>query len=184
MAQNEGIKTVLDENDVVLVKSSIDIYTKTILDLISYGIEQNRIIFYVSATVPSSIFKNIFESAGLPMEDIYFIDCTTYSFDIKPDPNIIVVESPTMLETLIIKIMYLNRINKQKPTPKIPLIIIDSANSLAIHNDLGILSEFFHILITMIRPTGAKIAILSIMEQLTPDLSRTLELISDATISL
>jgi hypothetical protein len=88
-----------------------------------------------------------------------------------------------MLETIIIKIMFLNKISRQNLPGKSPLIIIDSANSLAIHNDLGILSEFFHVLITMVRPTGSKLAILSIMEQLTDELSRTLELISDTVLT-
>ncbi|MFP3300399.1 MAG: hypothetical protein RXN92_04925 [Thermoplasmatales archaeon] len=183
MIQTSEIQRVFQENDVVLIKSSINVYTKSILELMNFGLENNKVIFYISATVPSSVFKTIFESTGLPHENIYFIDCTTYSFDITQDPNTIVVESPTMLETIIIKVMYLNKISRQNLPDKSPLIIVDSANSLAIHNDLGILSEFFHVLITMVRPTGSKLAILSIMEQLTDELSHTLELISDTVLT-
>ncbi len=183
MIQTSEIKRVFDENDVVLIKSSINVYTKSILELVNFGLENDKVIFYISATVPSTVFKTIFESTGIAHDNIYFIDCTTYSFDITQDPNIIVVESPTMLETIIIKIMYLHKISKQKMPDKSPMIIVDSANSLSIHNDLGILSEFFHVLITMVRPTGAKLAILTIMEQLTEDLSHTLELISDTVLT-
>ncbi len=168
-----------DENGVILIKSNLKEYFKTIMEIITAANEKSTNLFYVSITIPSTILKKVIESYGMNMEKTYFIDSTAYSFGSQNDEKTIVVESPTMLETLIIKIQYLQKITQDSPA----FIILDSANSLAIHNDLTILSEFFHVLITMLRTSDTKLFIISISEQLTQELSNVLELISDVTLT-
>ncbi len=76
--------------------------------------------------------------------------------------KIIYVESPTLLENVVLKVEYLMR--KLEKGSK--LVVVDSINSLAIHNDTKMLSEFLHVLISGLSPKGSYPVILSISEQL------------------
>ncbi len=179
MITKDIILQTAEDNGVVLIKSNLKEYFKNIMEIISSANEKKAYLFYISITIPSSILKKVIESYGQNLDNTYFIDSTAYSFGSQNDDKTIVVESPTMLETLIIKVQYLQKVTNNQPA----FIVMDSANSLAIHNDLNILSEFFHVLITMLRPSDTKLFIVSISEQLTPELSNVLELISDVTLT-
>jgi hypothetical protein len=178
MTTKDEIKNIMEDHGVILSKSTLKDYFRTIMDIINVAIDKDVYVFYVSITIPSSIIKNVLDSYGMSLDKVYFVDSTAYSFGSQTDKKTLVVESPTMLETLIIKIQYLQKITGNASS----IIILDSANSLAIHNDLTILSEFFHVLITMLRPSEARLFIISVAEQLTPELSNVLELISDVTL--
>lgn len=179
MITKDMILNTAEDNGVILVKSNLKEYFKTIMEIVNAANEKDAYLFYISITIPSAILRKVIESYGQNLDKTYFIDSTAYSFGSQSDDKTIVVESPTMLETLIIKVQFLQKITENKPA----FIVMDSANSLSIHNDLNILSEFFHVLITMLRPSDAKLFIVSIAEQLTPDLSNVLELISDVTLT-
>ena len=92
----------------------------------------------------------------------------------------IYVESPTMLENLMLKVEYLIRKTKDRKN----LIIIDSINSLAIHNNTKILSEFLHILVNNLRSKEAYTIIFSMMEYETEDIRNMLVRVSDESMQL
>ncbi len=80
-----------------------------------------------------------------------------------------------MLENLMLKVEYL--IRKSQSANK--LVIIDSINSLAIHNNNWILSEFLHILVSGLRAREAYTIILSVEEHSTPELNNMVNLVCD-----
>lgn len=84
-----------------------------------------------------------------------------------------------MLETIMIRIDFLHRKFKDKPS----VVIIDSVNSLAIHNDLKILSEFLHIFVTNLRAKNSYLFIISMKEQSNTEIHNTLNLVSDEIIN-
>jgi KaiC/GvpD/RAD55 family RecA-like ATPase len=91
------------------------------------------------------------------------------------DDHTTIVESPTMLENLMLKVEYLIRRSQSKDK----LVVIDSINSLAIHNNNWILSEFLHILVSGLRSREVYTVILSVEEHSTPDLNNMVSLVCD-----
>jgi len=98
----------------------------------------------------------------------------------KRHAHAIGVESPTMLENIMLKVEFLIR----KHPDRSALVILDSINSLAIHNNTKILSEFLHILVNNLRSRGAYTVIFSMREYETEDIRNMLVLVSDESIEL
>ena len=60
--------------------------------------------------------------------------------------------------------------------------MIDSINSLAIHNNNWILSEFLHILVSGLRARNVYTIILSVEEHSTPEINTMVNLVCDQGI--
>ncbi|MGC8663886.1 MAG: hypothetical protein ACP5SF_05330 [Thermoplasmata archaeon] len=166
---------------------SVSISLSNYFDIIKYILDdfsnnKNLPIIYISATIPSKSISAVLDVYGIDSKKIFFVDCishimmssTTYS------ERIVFVESPTMLETIMLKAEYI--LNKY--VMKNSLIIIDSINSLAIHNDMKILSEFLHLFVTYLRSRGAYFIILSMKEQSNDEISNILNFVSDEILEV
>ncbi len=135
---------------------------------------------YVTATIPSKSIINALEGLDVDLEKTYFVDCVAsmmMGIGEKHD-RAVCVESPTMLENLMLKVEFLLR--KLKGTDCV--VILDSINSLAIHNSHKILSEFLHILINHLRSRNAYTIILSMEEYATEEIGNILHLVCDDSI--
>ena len=64
------------------------------------------------------------------------------------------------------------------------LVVLDSINSLAIHNNMKILSEFLHILVNNLRARGAYTVIFSMREYETEEIRNMLVLVSDEALEI
>jgi len=95
-------------------------------------------------------------------------------------PHAIYVESPTMLENLMLKVEYLIR----RALGKKNLVILDNINSLAIHNNIKILSEFLHILVNNLRSKNTYTIIFSMQEYETEEMTNMLNLVCDESMTL
>lgn len=135
---------------------------------------------YVTTTTPSHIILNALTLLEISEKRIYFVDTISHimmSTESKLD-KVLYVESPTMLENIMLKIEYLMR--KLGSGPK--MVFIDSLNSMAIHNDTRILAEFLHILVNNLRTKHTYTLILVIEEQGTEELTNILNLVCDVSI--
>ena len=89
--------------------------------------------------------------------------------------NAVYVESPTMLENIMLKTQYILK----KNVKDIAVVVIDSINSLAIHNDMKILSEFLHLFVTLLRSRNSYLITLSIREQSNQEINSIINFVSD-----
>jgi len=139
-------------------------------------------VVYVTSTIPSQSIIHALEVLEIPLDHIWFVDCISQIMmaAAKRHPHAIAVESPTMLENLMLKVEFLLRRHRDRTA----LVILDSINSLAIHNNTKILSEFLHILVNNLRSHGAYTVIFSMREYETEDIRNMLVLVSDETIEL
>ena len=139
-------------------------------------------VVYVTSTIPSQSILNAMEALEIPVEHIWFVDCITQIMmsQAKRHSHSIIVESPTMLENIMLKVEFLLRKNPDRNA----LVVLDSINSLSIHNNTKILSEFLHILVNNLRARGAYTVIFSMLEYETEDIRNMLVLVSDETIEL
>src|SRR5437899_10684788 len=85
-----------------------------------------------------------------------------------------------MLENIMLKVEFLLRKNPDRSA----LVVLDSINSLAIHNNTKILSEFLHILVNNLRARGAYTVIISMQEYETEEIRNMLVLVSDEALEL
>ena len=139
-------------------------------------------VIYITSTIPSQSIINALETLEIPIDTIWFVDCISQILmsSAKRHAHAIIVESPTMLENIMLKVDFLMRKNPDRKD----LVILDSINSLAIHNNTKILSEFLHILVNNLRARGAYTVIFSMQEYETDEIRNMLVLVSDETLEL
>ena len=164
----------------VSLQMSVDNYLDVIrgvLDLYANSKEMDTI--YVTATISSEAIKRVLEALDIDTSRIYFVDCISHimmgASTAQQDDHTTLVESPTMLENLMLKVEYLIRRSKSKDK----LVVIDSINSLAIHNSNWILSEFLHILVSGLRSREACTIIFSVEEHTTTEINNMVNLVCD-----
>ncbi len=164
----------------VSLEMSVDNYLDVIrgvLDLFANKKEMDTI--YVTATISSEQIRRVLEALEIDTSNIYFVDCISHimmgASTAQQDEHTTLVESPTMLENLMLKVEYLIRRSQSKEK----LVVLDSINALAIHNNNWILSEFLHILVSGLRSRDAFTIIFSVEEHSTPDISNMVNLVCD-----
>jgi len=183
MANAQQIATELMEtppSSAVSLQMSVDNYLEVIRGVIDlFANKKGMETIYVTATISSDQIKRVLEALDIDTSKIYFVDCISHimmgASTAQLDDHTTVVESPTMLENLMLKVEYLIRRSQTKDK----LVVIDSINSLAIHNNNWILSEFLHILVSGLRSREAYTIILSVEEHSTPDLNNMVSLVCD-----
>ncbi|MCX6658356.1 MAG: hypothetical protein NTY62_06700 [Euryarchaeota archaeon] len=164
----------------VSLQMSVDNYLDVIrgvVDLFANKKEMDTI--YVTATISSDAIRRVLEALDIDASRVYFVDCISHimmgASSAQQDEHTTLVESPTMLENLMLKVEYLIR----RSTSKDKLVVIDSINSLAIHNNNWILSEFLHILVSGLRSRDAYTVIFTVEEHSTPEINNMVSLVCD-----
>jgi KaiC/GvpD/RAD55 family RecA-like ATPase len=144
--------------------------------------EEGAQTIYVSVTNPSGLVWSIGQALDVPADRVQFVDAishTMMSFR-DPLPNATYIESPRMLETIMLRVEYLLR---RHPARR-PIVVIDSVNSLAIHNPRELLSEFFHILVNNLKSRQVLTLLLVVSEDPTSELDQLVGLVVDETIDV
>ncbi len=151
----------------------------TVRDL---GGESNTHTIYVSVTNPASLVWSLLQALDIPSGRVSFVDAISHlmmSFQ-NVLPNASYVESPTMLEGIMLRIEYLLR---KHPSQR-NMVIVDSVNSLAVHNSPEVLSEFFHILVNNLKTRSVLTVLFTTSDAEGSDLDRILSLVVDESFSL
>ena len=174
----------ISEASVISLEVSSDSYFDVIRALTErVSIEKDLDVIYINSTLPAASIINVMDLLNMKRDHIYFVDCgSSVLMDNKAtNGHVLYVESATMLENIMLKVEYLMR--KLDPK-KGKLIFIDSINSLAIHNNMSILSEFMHIMFNSLRSKNAYTIVLSIKEQSSDETNRALTMVCDEKIEI
>jgi hypothetical protein len=118
----------------------------------------------------------------IPVKKLYFVDAVSYLMgSIRRDiPRSTFIESPTMLETIMLKTDYF--IKQIKGDDKFALF--DSISGLSIYNDEKMVQEFIHILTNTMRMKDINTILLSVKEQTSPGIDSMLRLNCDDTLEV
>jgi hypothetical protein len=137
---------------------------------------------FVSVTNPCALVASIAQALDVPADQLSYVDAISHTMMNYRDPlpNASYVESPRMLETIMLRIDYLMR---RKKASRI-LLVIDSVNSLAIHNPRELLSEFFHILTNNMKSRGVLTLLLIVSDDPSSPLDQMIGLVVDETIEV
>jgi hypothetical protein len=151
----------------------------TVRDL---GGESNAHTIYVSVTNPASLVWSLLQALDIPSARLSFVDAISHLMMSYENvlPNASYVESPTMLEGIMLRIEYLLRRHPGQRN----VVIIDSVNSLAVHNSSDVLSEFFHILVNNLKTRSVLTVLFTTTDGEGTDLDRILSLVVDESFTL
>lgn len=167
----------------VSLQMSVDSYLDVMRGIIDmHANKRDMDTIYVTATISFEAIKRVMQALDIDTSRVYFVDCISHimmgTAAAQKDEHASLVESPTMLENIMLKVEYLIRRSQSKEK----LVVIDSINSLAIHNNNWILSEFLHILVSGLRAKEAYTVILTVEEHTTPEISNMVNLVCDQGI--
>lgn len=164
----------------VSLQMSIDHYLdvlRGVLDL--FASKKEADVIYVTSTISFDAIKRVLEALDIKTSRVFFVDCISHmtmgASSGKIDEHTALVESPTMLENIMLKVEYLIRLSEAGEK----IVVLDSINSLAIHNNNWILSEFLHILVSGLRARNVYTVILSVEEHSTPEINNMVNLVCD-----
>ncbi len=173
----------LPEASAVAMRIDINAYFDVIKAITEiFAREKNLNVVYITATLPSASLLNAMRLLELETDHVYFVDAISriMTSAIQKSDHIMYVESPTMLENILLKVEYLYK--KSSVENKNIVVVLDSINSLAIHNNHRILSEFLHIMVNNLRTKEANTIIMAIEEQSTDELLNIIGFVCDETI--
>lgn len=147
-----------------------------------FGMETQGQTIFVSVTNPASLVWSLAQALDVPGDRIQFVDAISHTMMNYRDPlpNATYVESPRMLENIMLRVEYLLR---KHPSPR-TLVVVDSVNTLAIHNSPDLLSEFFHILLNNLKSRQVLTVLLAVADDANPDIDQMLSLVVDETIDV
>lgn len=146
------------------------------------GAEAANHTIYVAVTNPASFVWSLAQALDVTPDRISFVDAIShlmmnYS---NPLPNATYVESPRALEEIMLRVEYLLR---RYPHPR-TTVVLDSVNSLAIHNPPGLLSEFFHILLNNLKSRPVLTLVLETTDEEAAAVDQMLNLVVDESIDV
>lgn len=178
----EKLKT-LDRGSAVALKVDVDAYFDVITTLTdNFPQKRDMQVIYTTSTISSKTIIDVLNAFEISKDNIQFVDAVSYMTmgTAKQNESVTFVESPTMLENIMLKIEYLLR---KYPTEE-NTVVLDSIDSLAIHNNNRILSEFLHILISSLRSHECYTFILSVSEQESEEIDNMLMMVCDDFIEV
>ena len=131
---------------------------------------------YVTTSRPSSHIIDELEEAKADLSDLYFVDLVSMTVGgTTGDPRTLYVESPTMLESILLNISLLERRLKAKRR----FVMFDSVNGLSIYSEPKVLREFINVLGNSMRIKEIYSMLMTVTEQTHEDLNSALDLLSD-----
>jgi KaiC/GvpD/RAD55 family RecA-like ATPase len=167
----------------VLLNINMESYFDVLTGLVdTFSKKKGLNCIYIASSVSASTISSALVSLDISTKNVYFVDCVSYGVmeALEGGDSTVYVESQTMLENIVLKTEYMFKKLDGKPT----LVILDSINSMAIHNGTNMLSEFIQVLMTLMKSKGAYAVVLSVDEQLKPDLKEMLSLVSDQIVTI
>ena len=146
------------------------------------GAESGNHTIYVAVTSPASFVWTLAQALDVAPDRLSFVDAISHLMMNYANPlaNASYVESPRALEEIMLRVEYLLR---RYPHPR-TTVVIDSVNSLAIHNPPELLSEFFHILINNLKTRHVLTLVLETTDDEAASVEQMLNLVVDETIDV
>jgi KaiC/GvpD/RAD55 family RecA-like ATPase len=185
MGSDEELKKQLagfGERSAVSVVADIGNYVPMIKGVVGFATENGLKCIYITCTLPAKVVIEQLGSENIKADDLYFIDTISYLVGSAHDEKsqTIFVESPTMLEGIMLKVdTWLKKLKDGKK-----LVFLDSVSTLAMHNEGALISEFLHYFVNNLRGRGIRTVILSVAGQTPEEIENILRLVCDETVIL
>ena len=134
---------------------------------------------YVTTSRPATHVVAEMKERKASLNDLYFVDMISLTVGGETgDPRTVFIDSPTMLESVLLNVGLLERRIKAKRH----FVMFDSVNGLSIYSDTRMLKEFMNVLANTMRLTKKETMMLTVAEQTPPELESVLVTLSDRMI--
>ena len=170
------------DRSAVSVVTDIGNYVQVIKGVVGFAQEADLKCIYITCTLPARVVLEQLSSENVKADNLHFIDSISFMVGSAEDdhPQTIFVESPTMLEGIMLKVdTWLKKLKDGKK-----IVFLDSVSTLAMHNDPALISEFLHYFVNNLRGRGIRTVILSISGQTPDEIENILRLVCDETVIL
>jgi len=147
-----GIKEKIKEQDIVLLISKPENYSKLILNLLNFFLVKMKLFgVYVTINKPFDSLRTWLEKNGIDVDKLFFIDAVTRTVSEKSmlTEKCLFISSPTNLTDLSISLTQI----LENPKPEKKFILIDSLSTLLVYNSSETVLQFVHFISSRIRMT-------------------------------
>jgi archaellum biogenesis ATPase FlaH len=130
---------------------------------------------YICATRGAVEIIEAFEAIEVDVSHIHFLDLVSSGILGGTNvtyPNISFVDSPIMLESVLLRTLYMLRISGSEKN----FVLLDSVNALAIYNNEKMLAEYLHAFINTFRQRDVLTVLLNVPDQVPPSVLANLDL--------
>ena len=173
------IKSINDGDTLTSISLNAANFHEDIVKLVSVLVGKKLGGIYVTTSRPASHIRAELEEAGADLSDLYFVDLVSMTVGGNTsDPRTLFIESPTMLESILLNITLLERRLKSKRR----FVMFDSVNGLSIYSEPKVLREFINVLGNSMRIKEIYSMLMTVKEQTDEELSSALNLLSDKMI--
>jgi KaiC/GvpD/RAD55 family RecA-like ATPase len=185
MGAEEDLKKQLGqfgERSAVSVVTDIGNYVQVMKGVVGFAQEGGLKCIYITCTLPARVVLEQLSSENIKADNIHFVDAISFMVGSAQDERgqTIYVESPTMLEGIMLKVdTWLKKLKDGKK-----IVFLDSVSTLAMHNDPALISEFLHYFVNNLRGRGIRTVILSVAGQTPEEIENILRLVCDETVVL
>lgn len=174
---------VLEPGSPIALKMDVDAYFEVITTITDDFIEgRDMNVIYATSTIPADSIIGVLDALDIDRGPVHFVDSVSYMTmgGGEKSAEVTFVESPTMLENIMLKVEFLL---KKHPAEE-NVVVIDSINSLAIHNNNKILAEFLHTLVSNLRSYESYTLIMSVAEQESEEIDNILAMVCEDFIEV
>src|SRR5437879_10337535 len=107
----EKLSTLREASAVALRRKTVQYFDAIQGMLDRFAMKKNLEVVYVTTTIPAQSILSALEVLEVPMDHIWLVDCISQIMmsQAKQHPHAIIVESPTMLENIMLKVEFLLR---------------------------------------------------------------------------
>ncbi len=173
------IKSINDGDTLTTVSLGADEFHADTVKLVSVLVSKKLGGIYVTTSRPSSHIRAELEETKADLSDLYFVDLVSMTVGGNTsDARTLFIESPTMLESILLNITLLERRLKSKRR----FVVFDSVNGLSIYSEPKVLREFINVLGNSMRIKEIYSMLMTVKEQTDEVLTSALKLLSDTMI--
>ena len=170
------IKSINDGDTLTSVSLNAANFHEDTVKLVSVLVGKKLGGIYVTTSRPSSHIRAELEEAKADLSDLYFVDLVSMTVGGNTsDARTLFIESPTMLESILLNITLLERRLKSKRR----FVMFDSVNGLSIYSEPKVLREFINVLGNSMRIKEIYSMLMTVKEQTDEELESALNLLSD-----
>jgi hypothetical protein len=173
------IKSINTGDTLTTVRIGADSFHSDTVKIASLLLSKKLGGIYITTSRPSAHIVNELEEAKADLSDLYFVDLVSMTVGGETDdPRTLYIESPTMLESILLNISLLERRLKAKKR----FVMFDSVNGLSIYSEPRVLKEFINVLGNSMRIKKIYSMLMTVKEQTNEELASALLLLSDRVI--
>ncbi len=146
--------------------------------------EMNLKVVYVTTNNPYSSLKESLSSKGIKVENVFFIDAVSEDAGLRGSKaeDCKFIESSSSLTELGIELQ--SAVSRYKSDSSPPLIVLDSVSTLLVHNSEQSVGKFIHYTAARIRIWKGRGVFLSIQDEASKEVVKTLQQYCDETIAV